>query len=281
VVEGVGASEIRSMMTEGVLSPSRALGQNFLTDPNISEKIAHLAAETGCRNSLEIGPGLGSLTVFLASYFDRVVAIDLDRYVIDPLHAVLRRRDITNVEVVHADALNDDIGEYLEPDKDYVLAANLPYNVASHLIVKVLERYPMVGRLVFMVQHEVGQRICATVSSKDYSALSVKVRYFGDPRVVMKVPPSVFVPKPKVNSVVVLIDRCRERNVSTSEYNQIFALVRTGFSHRRQMLRRSLQSFGGEKLLEAAGLDPTLRAENLDVEDWIHLGKVKLLESIV
>ncbi len=279
MVEGVGASEIRSLLTDGLLVPSKALGQNFLVDPNVANKIARIARQSGCNQVIEIGPGVGSLTVFLSRYFDSVVAIDLDRYVFAPLTHTLSSRRIENVALVNADALNDDLMPYLQVDKEYVLAANLPYNVASHLIVRVLETMKTVRHLVVMVQLEVAQRLCASISTKEYSSLSVKVNYFAQSKIVMRVPPTVFIPKPNVNSAVVEVVRRPERNVTPSEYRWTFILVKEAFSHRRQMLGRSLRRYGGGTLLEAAGVDPTLRAENLEVEVWIRLGRLAALRD--
>ncbi len=277
MVDGVGASELRSLLGQGLLTPSKALGQNFLVDPNVAQKIARIASLGEYGQVLEIGPGVGSLTVFLSKYFDSVVAVDLDRYIFDPLGKTLSSRGIENVSLVHADALKDDLSRYLQPDKEYVLAANLPYNVASHVIVKVLETMKMVKRLVVMVQFEVAQRLCASISSKDYSSLTVKVGYYAKSKVVMKVPPTVFIPKPNVNSAVVELVRLPDRDITANECDWTFLLVKEAFSHRRQMLRRSLLRYGGEELLEGVGVDPTLRAENLDVEVWIRLGRLAAL----
>ncbi len=277
MVDGVGASELRSLLDQGLLIPSKALGQNFLVDPNIAQKIARIASSSGHDRVLEIGPGVGSLTVFLSKYFDSVVAIDLDRYIFEPLGRTLSSRGIENVSLVHANALKDDLSPYLQTDKEYVLAANLPYNIASHVIVKVLETVKTIQRLVVMVQFEVAQRLCASISSKDYSSLSVKVGYYAKSKIVMKVPPTVFIPKPSVNSAVVELVRLPDRDITANEYEWTFALVKEAFSHRRQMLRRSLHRYGGEELLEAASIDPTLRAENIDVEVWIRLGRLAAL----
>ncbi len=274
-MEGVRATEVRSALEAAGRTPSRSLGQNFLVDANLAAKIARLAWGEGAqRNAIEIGPGLGSLTVFLAEYFDKVVALESDRFLLEPLRAILQERAVSNVELLHGDAMNFDIAEHLEPEDGWILAANLPYNVASPLIATILENLLAVDRLVVMVQSEVGERLSASPGSKAYGALSVKVQYYADAKVVLRVPPSVFRPQPKVQSCVVELKRHDRWTsvVSPLQQEAMFTLVRAAFGHRRQMLRRSLASFGGDALLEACAISPSERPERLAIQQWFNLG---------
>lgn len=273
-MNGVGAAEIRGLLAQGDLFPSRALGQNFLADPNIASKIATLASASGARDVVEIGPGLGSLTVHLAEVFDHVLAIDFDRNVLEPLAKVLKARSLENVEVIHGDAMKMDLRSLLdESGRRYVLAANLPYNLASQIILRVLETVTVIEALYVMVQLEMAERICGKLSTKSYSALSAKVAFFAEARVVMRVSPEVFIPRPNVRSAVVEIKRLPDRRIGDEVKSATFALIRAGFAHRRQMLRKSLSAFGGELILEETAIDPTLRAENLPIQSWISLGE--------
>jgi 16S rRNA (adenine1518-N6/adenine1519-N6)-dimethyltransferase len=279
-VDGVGAAEIRALLARYDKDASRALGQNFLIDPNIARRIAERASEhlSDAARVIEVGPGLGSLTVHLAAAFEKVIAIELDRFVLDPLAEVLTRRGVTNVEVCHEDVMKVDLGELAEGGHEWVLASNLPYNVASQVIVGALERAPQIRRVVVMVQSEVADRLGGHLGTKEYSALSVKVQYFAKVMRVMKVPSAVFHPRPRVESAVVVLDRYTSLPALPGEplYERTFTLVRAAFGHRRQMLRRSLAGFGGEGLLEVSLLSPTLRPEELSIDDWLRLGKASL-----
>lgn len=275
-MEGLSLAEMRELLGKYSKSPSRALGQNFLIDANISSKIARIASDSGCDSAIEIGPGLGSLTVFLADMFERLVLVEQDRFLEFPLMEILAKRSINNVDLTIADAMQVDLGELLSPNHRWVLAANLPYNISAHLIVKVLEQLPAVEALVVMVQAEVGDRLTAQVGSKSYSQLSVKVSYFAQAKVVMKVPPQVFLPKPKVDSIVCVITRRPTPELDVLSYTRLFALVKLAFTHRRKMLRRSLAPYGGESLCLSASILPTRRAEELDLEDWLALTSASL-----
>lgn len=282
-MRGLGSSEVRSLLEKYSKSPSRALGQNFLVDPNIAQKIALLASDglEEC-SVLEIGPGLGALTVYLAELFPSVIAIEADRYLMPALRSVLEDRGVTSlVDLCHGDAFAADLQAVSLSADSWVVASNLPYNLAANLIVKVLEEMPKAKRMVVMVQREVAARLAARASTSDYSSLTVRVNYFATAKIAMKVSSTVFMPRPRVDSAVVIIDRHRQEGplTDTGTYKRTFELVREGFTHRRQMLRRSLGPFGGETLLRRCEIEPTLRAENLDISQWIELGAMSLQTS--
>lgn len=259
-----------SLLEEHGLRPSRALGQNFVADPNTVRRIAHLA-EVGPRdNVVEIGAGLGALTLALAETGASVVAIETDRRLVPVLEVQVAGAAPGSVRVVEADAMKVDFAEVLAGAACWVLVANLPYNVAVPLVARVLDEVPPVTRLLVMVQREVGERLAAGPGDGAYGAVSVKVAYHAVARVVGRVPASVFVPRPKVESALVRIDRRPAVAVDPAVVgpDRLFAVVRAGFAHRRKMLRRALAGVVEEAAYEAAGVAPSARAEELSVESW-------------
>jgi len=263
---------VRALLTEHELRPRRALGQHFLTDPNTARRIARLAdLEPGAR-VLEIGPGLGALTVALADAGAHVVAVEVD----DRLVAVLEQTVAGHgdVTVRAGDAATVDLG-FLEPGP-WACVSNLPYNVATPVVVRLLEEAPAVTRLLVMTQREVGERLAAAPGTGAYGAVSVKVAYFAAARIVGSVPRSVFVPSPRVDSVLVRLDRHAAAPVEVPSRTALFSLVRAGFAHRRQMLRRALRPLLGartEPTLADAGLATSARAESLTLDDWARLAR--------
>jgi 16S rRNA (adenine1518-N6/adenine1519-N6)-dimethyltransferase len=257
-------TQIRDLLAQHGLRPSKALGQNFLADPNTARRIVRLAGvEPGAR-VVEVGPGLGSLTVALADAGAHVKAIELDRHLLGALRSVVGDRD---VEIVEADALTVDWAATLAGS--WTMVANLPYNVATPVVLTALETAPMIESFLVMVQREVGERMAAHVGDGAYGAVSVKVAYYGSAAVVGTVSPNVFVPKPKVDSALVRIDR-HPPPVQVDE-RRLFALVRAGFATRRKTLRRALESVVDAAQFERAGIDPGARAETLTLEDWARL----------
>jgi len=266
-------TELSALLNEHGLHPSRALGQNFVVDPNTVRRIARLAAVGPGDQVLEIGAGLGSLTLALVETGATVIALEVDRYLIPPLTSVL---GATTVRVVHADALSADYTSILN-DTPTVVVANLPYNVATPVVVHLLETEPLIERMLVMVQKEVGERLAAQAGDEAYGAVSLRVAYFADATVVGKVSPSVFVPKPKVDSVLVsLVRRGRVRvdpAVVTEE--ELFSVIRLAFGQRRKMLRRSLAGWTSEGVFERSGVAETRRPEELTLEEFASLVAAK------
>ena len=272
---------IPALLARHGLRPSRALGQNFLADPNTAHRIVRLAQiETGDR-VLEIGPGIGSLTVALLEAGALVTALELDEHVIPALEETV---GTSAVRVVRGDALRVDFAEVLGTsasdeqagDRPWCMVSNLPYNVATPIVMRVLESVPTIASMLVMVQREVGERMAAGPGTKVYGAVSVKIAYYGHARVVGIVPPSVFVPAPKVDSALVRIVRHTEPPVVVPSEAQLFALVRAGFGQRRKMLRGALRAALGddvEHLLELANIDGRARAETLTLEQWAALAR--------
>jgi 16S rRNA (adenine1518-N6/adenine1519-N6)-dimethyltransferase len=270
------ATSIRALLAEHGKAPSRALGQHFLADPNTSRRIVRLAdLEPGAR-VLEIGPGVGSLTAALVEADVRVTALELDRHVLPLLDAVL---DTTGhaerVTVIQGDALTADLAAILG-EGPVACVSNLPYNVATPIVMRILEEVPTITRLLVMVQREVGERMAAGVGGKEYGAVSVRIAFHGSARMVGTVPPSVFLPPPKVDSALVRIDRHAAPPVAVPSYAALEAVVAAGFGQRRKMLRRALVPLLGDRtlaVLEAAGVDPAARAETLDLAAFAALAR--------
>ena len=267
-------TDIGQLLADNDLHPSRALGQNFVADANTVRRIVRLAEVEPGQPVVEIGAGLGSLTLALVEAGARVTAVEIDRHVLP----VLRRQvEPRGVRVVEADALRLDWAELLEDeDRPWSLVANLPYNVAIPLVIRVLEEAPQVGSLLVMVQREVGERLAAGAGDEAYGAVSVKVAYWATAKVVGRVPPSVFVPRPRVESVLVRLDRRLDPGAGSGavSYDRLFAVVRAGFAHRRKMLRRSLADLVRPEAFAEAGIAPTARAEELTLDDWERLAGV-------
>ncbi|HTS15035.1 MAG TPA: 16S rRNA (adenine(1518)-N(6)/adenine(1519)-N(6))-dimethyltransferase RsmA [Candidatus Sulfotelmatobacter sp.] len=267
---------VTDLLEAHALRPSRALGQNFVVDANTVRRIARLAEVGPGDDVVEIGAGLGSLTMALAETGASVTAVEVDRHLVPLLRANV---EAAGVRVVEADALTLSWSALLETGADpgdavsapsWSLVANLPYNVAVPVLVRVLDEAPAVTRMLVMVQHEVGERLVAQPHTRIYGAVSVKVAYHAHARRVGRVPPSVFVPRPRVESALVRIDRRPVVAVDPVLVapDRLFALVRAGFAQRRKMLRRSLAGVVDAQAFVAAGVDPAARAEDLDVVAW-------------
>jgi len=262
-------TSLADLLNQYGLKPSRALGQNFVVDPNTVRRIARMADVGPDDLVLEIGPGLGSLTLALVETGATVEAIEVDRYLIEPLRSVVTPHGVI---VHHADALRADYPSILG-GRTAVVVANLPYNVATPLVLHLLETVPAITRLLVMVQKEVGERMAAHAGDEAYGAVSLRVQYFADATVVGKVSPHVFVPKPNVDSALVSIVRRREVRVSPDLVSEadLFAVVRTSFAQRRKMLRRSLAEWATEGVFERADVAETRRPEELTLEEFARL----------
>ena len=257
---------IHELLNDAGLAPRRDLGQNFVADPNTVRRIASLAGVGPGDSVVEIGAGLGSLTLALAETGADVTAVEVDRGIVPILRDVVA--DVANVRVVEADAMTADWGTILAERDRWTLIANLPYNVATPLVADLLDGVPAVTSMLVMVQREVAERLAAAPGSKQYGAVSVKVAYWATARVVGVVPATVFVPRPNVESALVRIDR---RMPPSTEPDALFPLVRQAFGQRRKMLRRSLAGTVSAEQFAAAGVDPQLRPEQLAVDDWCRL----------
>jgi 16S rRNA (adenine1518-N6/adenine1519-N6)-dimethyltransferase len=232
-------------------------------------RIARLADVGPGDRVIEIGAGLGSLTLALAETGADVTAMEVDRHLVPVLRSVVEPAGVT---VVQADAMATDWPALLGNLRGWALVANLPYNIATPLVLDLLELAPGIDRMLVMVQREVGERLAAVPGSKAYGAPSVRIAYWATARVVGRVPATVFVPKPRVESVLVAIERRPEPAVDVDRVS-LFRLIAAGFGQRRKMLRRALADLVDEAGFAAAEVAPTARAEELGIEQWGRLAR--------
>jgi 16S rRNA (adenine1518-N6/adenine1519-N6)-dimethyltransferase len=257
--------EVADLLARHDLRPRRALGQNFVVDPNTVRRIARLAGVTSGDHVLEIGAGLGSLTLALAETGASVTAVETDSRLLPILGEVVAGSGVT---IVAGDALHLDLTELLGDDR-WVLVANLPYNVATPLVLNLLERAPVIERMLVMVQREVAERLAARVGDEGFGAVSVKVAYWAKAEVAGSVPANVFLPKPKVESALVHIERRPAPPIDPAlDRERVFELIDQGFGQRRKMLRRSLAGVVDAATFACASIRPEARAEELTIEDW-------------
>jgi 16S rRNA (adenine1518-N6/adenine1519-N6)-dimethyltransferase len=270
-----GARRLRELLARHGVTPKKSLGQNFVIDPNTIRKTVEVAGLLPADRVLEIGAGAGSLTLALAGAASHVTAVEVDQrlmpVLIDALHHV------SNVELVCGDALKLP----LAPFGARALVANLPYNVATPLVLRVLREAPNIQRLTVMTQREAGERLAAGPGTKVYGHVSVMVAYFGEARVVSPVARRAFYPVPNVDSVLVRIDR-RERPLPDQHREWLFAVIRAGFSQRRKTLRNALSSIAGvdaaEAALAEAGIAATARGEELHLNSFMDLSEALLAQ---
>lgn len=261
--------DISRLLRDYGLYARKGLGQNFLADPAILQRIVSAAELPADAIVLEVGPGLGSLTRYLAVAARQVVAVELDRNLIPVLEDVLG--GCGNVSIVQGDMLDLDPAA-LMGGSGYYVVANIPYYITSAIIRHLLESSARPRRLVLTVQREVAERICALPG--DLSLLALSVQVYGNPSVAARIPAGAFYPPPKVDSAVVRVDVLPEPRVSADRLEDFFKLTKAGFSQKRKTLRNSLSGGMGmpaaaaEDLLRRAGVDPQRRAETLSIEEW-------------
>jgi 16S rRNA (adenine1518-N6/adenine1519-N6)-dimethyltransferase len=251
------------------LRAHKGLGQNFLQDPFALEKIVSAAEVQQTDTVLEIGPGLGSLTRYLAVSAKEVVAVELDQNLLPPLKAVLS--PYQNVRLIQGDILKLSPKDLI-PEKDYIVVANIPYYITSAVIRHLLEHEPKPRRIVLTIQKEVAQRICANPG--DMSLLALSVQVYGKPRIAANIPADAFFPAPKVDSAVLVVDIYPSPLIKEELLDVFFKLIKAGFSQKRKTLRNSLSSglrispIEAANLLTSANIDPQRRAETLSIQEW-------------
>ncbi|MBL8929353.1 MAG: 16S rRNA (adenine(1518)-N(6)/adenine(1519)-N(6))-dimethyltransferase RsmA [Kineosporiaceae bacterium] len=266
----LGAGDIRELAAVHGVRPTKALGQNFVVDANTVRRIVRLSGIDAHDVVLEVGPGLGSLTLALLDVAARVIAVEIDPALAAALPATVAARRpeaMARLHVLAADALRLEPADLPEPPT--ALVANLPYNVAVPVLLVALERLQALRHGLVMVQSEVADRLASAPGSKSYGAPSVKAAWFADVRRAGPVPRSVFWPVPNVDSGLVAFT-CRPAPVTTASRAEVFACVDAAFAQRRKTLRAALAGWAGsparaEEVLRAAGVDPTARGEQLSV----------------
>ena len=258
----------------------KSLGQNFLIDTNILQRIIDFAElDKEASGAIEIGPGIGALTEQLAKNSKKVVAFEIDQRLLPILEDTLS--PYKHVKVIHNDVLKADVGAVIEQEftdvKDLMVVANLPYYVTTPIIMKLLEENLPIRGIVCMLQKEVADRIAAKPGTKEYGSLSIAIQYYTIPETVMIVPKTVFIPQPNVDSAVIRLTRREKPLVEVKDEEFFFTITRASFAQRRKTLQNNLMSQlqnGKEKkelilsALERAGIDPKRRGETLSIEEF-------------
>jgi 16S rRNA (adenine1518-N6/adenine1519-N6)-dimethyltransferase len=271
----LGPAEVRALAARLGVRPTKTLGQNFVIDPNTVRRIVRTAEVGAADHVVEVGPGLGSLTLALLPEVAQVTAVEIDGVLAAELPATIERHAPTYADrltVVTADALRVDA---LPGPPPTALVANLPYNISVPVLLHLLEQFPSIGRVLVMVQSEVADRLAAPPGSRTYGIPSVKAAWYADVRRAGTVGRTVFWPAPNVDSGLVAMTR-RDPPTTSAARAEVFAVVDAAFAQRRKGLRAALAGWAGspaaaETALRAAGLDPRLRGEALSVADFARL----------
>ncbi|MBQ4537277.1 MAG: 16S rRNA (adenine(1518)-N(6)/adenine(1519)-N(6))-dimethyltransferase RsmA [Lachnospiraceae bacterium] len=261
----------------------KKFGQNFLIDTSVLERIMDAADITKEDCVLEIGPGIGTMTQYLAERAGEVVAVEIDKALIPILEDTLSAYD--NVTVINADILKLDIAQIVEEKnggKPIKVVANLPYYITTPIIMGLFESHVPLKSITIMVQKEVADRMQVGPGTKDYGALSLAVQYYAKPEIVANVPPNCFIPRPNVGSAVIRLTRYEEPPVQVKDEKLMFALIRASFNQRRKTLTNGLGNASGLKVtkeqaaeaLERMGLSPTVRGETLTLEQFAELSNL-------
>lgn len=302
-IQLLGPIEIRQLAEELDLNPTKKLGQNFVHDPNTVRKIVKAADVTASDTVVEIGPGLGSLTLALLETGASVTAVEIDPRLAERLPATLVEQgaDDADVAVILKDAMTVTVQDFVDSGRPLptALVANLPYNVSVPVLLHMLEEFPTIDRVLVMVQLEVADRLAAVPGSKIYGVPSVKAGFYGSVSRAATIGKNVFWPAPKIDSGLVRIDRYadgeqpwaaellnreqadREQLDREQLRREVFALADAAFLQRRKTLRAALSGhFGGgqaaEQALRDSGIDPTLRGEKLSTEQFVQLAVTSL-----
>jgi len=260
-------ADVRRLLNDADIDPKKSLGQNFVIDPNTVRRIARLSRVGPESRVVEIGAGLGSLTLALIETGARVTAIETDKALIPILTDLVG----DHAQIIEADVRDLKWDEAL-PNPGWDLVANLPYNIATSIVLTVLDEVPSIDRMLVMVQREAGERLAAPVGNSAYGAVSVRVALRANASVVGQVPPSVFYPRPRVTSALVAIERV-DHGIEPKVETELIELLRIAFNQRRKMLRKSLRSRVDEEVMERANVAPTSRPEELNLFNWVALAR--------
>lgn len=256
-------------------------GQNFLIDPHVLDKIMEGAGICKDDTVLEIGPGIGTMTQYLAEQAGKVIAVEIDDKLIPVLADTLSSYD--NVKVLHQDILKVDLAKLSEEEaggRPMKVVANLPYYITTPILMALLEQRIPFESITVMVQKEVAERMQAREGTKDYGAITLAIRYFTEPRIIAQVPPNCFMPRPNVGSAVIRLTKHKTPPVTVKDEAKMFATIRASFNQRRKTLVNALAGGGiaeKEKTLEALrsmGLSETIRGEALTVEQFARLSEL-------
>ncbi|MDY0361242.1 MAG: 16S rRNA (adenine(1518)-N(6)/adenine(1519)-N(6))-dimethyltransferase RsmA [Desulforegulaceae bacterium] len=273
------------IMKEYGYFPKKEFGQNFLVDPSTPEMIIKKAEIEKGSNIIEIGSGLGALTKAASRHGDFVFGIEKDKRLIPILEKELEKDLCSNVKIINQDILKTDIGSLLSTEKKNYLIGNLPYNISSQIIFQALEQSHKIEKCVFMLQKELAQRIAAPKGTKDYGRISVILKYYADLKIIAGLKPSLFYPRPKVDSSVIVIEFKKEQTNKVKDEKTFHEIVKLSFGQRRKTLKNSLGKGIKDKALlqnifESLDLSLSSRGEDLELEDYINISN-KLSENNV
>ncbi len=277
------AARTKEVLAKYNMSAKKKFGQNFLIDNGVLSGIVEAAGVTEADCVLEIGPGIGSLTQYLAESAKKVVAVEIDKGLIPVLEDTLSEYD--NVTVINQDVLKVDIGKIVDDYNDgkpIKVVANLPYYITTPIIMKLFESGAPIESITVMVQKEVADRMSAGPGNKDYGSLSLAVSYYAVAHTVMDVPPSSFIPQPRVGSAVVKLEKNLEKRVSVRDEKYMFEIIRDSFNQRRKTLSNALSnspSLGVSRMqvqdaLQKMGIDEKARGEILNLEQFAELSDI-------
>jgi len=269
----------RILLAAHNISPKKQLGQNFIIDPAFTEKIVKRAGILPEDNILEIGAGLGALTIPIGRRAHKVVAIEKDRQIIPILNMEILVSGLTNISIIEKDILSVDINALVEDmGGKIVVMGNLPYNISSQILVRLIRSRKGISRAVLMFQKELSQRITADSGCKDYGRLTVMLRYCSDIRKLLDAKASLFFPKPKVDSEILELKFKKEIDHKADDELFFFKVIKSGFGNRRKTLKNALAASElnidpdtAKRVLEKSGIDPIRRAETLTVEEFVKL----------
>lgn len=272
-------SYIKEILSKHQFKFSKSLGQNFLIDGNVVRKIVKEANIGHDDYVLEIGPGIGTLTEELALRAKKVVGVEIDKSLLPILEETLG--GFNNIEIIHGDILKIDLQELIRENLDnrsVKVVANLPYYITTPIIARLIEENLKLDSIIVMVQKEVAERMVAIPGSKTYGSLSVFVNFYSNPEIIVKVPKTVFMPQPKIDSAVIKLNLNKE--IPDIDKEKFFQVVKAGFSKRRKTIINSLSTYGFDiekeiirQVLNSLNISPDSRAEDISVEEFIKISK--------
>lgn len=285
----MGANSTKEIIKKYGIRLTKSLGQNFLKDEYVVDDIIESASVTEDDLVLEIGPGIGSMTTNLAQRAGKVIAVEIDKHLMEALNANLS--EYSNVLVVNQDIMKTDVSKLISentlredgtPYKSVKVVANLPYYITTPIIMKLLEENPGINTMVFMVQKEVAERMVAAPGSKTYGALSVAVQFYSEARIMFTVPPHCFIPQPEVDSSIIRLDILTEPKNEVLDRKIFFRVVKAAFEQRRKKLLNAIMNTGNfniskedlSNMLLELGLDENVRGEVLSILQFTQLANL-------
>ena len=268
-------SQIKEIMKENDLIFHKGLGQNFLFDSHYLESIADSGKVTKEDTVIEVGPGLGVLTTRLAERAKKVIAVEIDQNLVPVLTKLTS--DFDNIEIINEDIMKADINKLIDGEESVKVVANLPYYITTPIIMKLLEGKYNIKSITVMIQKEVAERFVAKEGTKDYGAITLSINYYTNPKITLTVPPSAFIPPPKVHSSVITLE-CKETDVNVNEPEKMFKIIKAAFNQRRKTLVNALSSnlsnYSKEHIKEtivSLGHNESVRGETLSLKEFAEI----------